>query len=217
MRMMAAIVALLFAPAALAAFKCVDEQGRTHIGETPPEGCAHVLMYELSRSGSVIRRIDPTPTPEQAKAREEENRRRREVEKREAEQQRHDKALLATFASEKEFDVARDRNIEPLTGRIQSAHERIKEIDKRIAQIDENVEFYKSGKNKVKGGAEGEVPQYLVAERERQVKERQGLVANIAANEKEIVAQRERFDRDRKRWLELRSGAIPQPVAERKP
>jgi hypothetical protein len=100
--------------------------------------------------------------------------------------------------------------------RIQSAHERIREIDKRLAQIDESMEFYKSGKGKVKGGAEGEVPQYLVAERERQLKEKQTLVSNISANEKEIVAQRERFDRDKKRWVELRSGLLPQPVADRK-
>jgi hypothetical protein len=214
MRRMAAIVALLFAPAAGAAFKCVDEQGRTFIGETPPEGCAHVMMYEISRSGNIIRRIEPTPTPEQAKAREEENRRRRELERREAEQQRHDKALLATFASEKEFDVARDRNIEPLTGRIRSAQDRITDIDQRLEKIDEEVQLYRSGKRKLVG--DGEVPQHLVAERDRHVKEKQALVSSIAASEKDIVAQRERFDRDKKRWVELRSHIVSQPATERK-
>ena len=216
MRRMAAIVVLLFAPAAGAAFKCVDEQGRTLIGETPPDGCARVMMYETSRSGNVLRRIEPTPTPEQAKVREEQNRVRREAERRAADQERHDKALLATFASEKEFDVARDRNIEPLTGRIHSSRERIKEIDLRLVKLDENEEFYKSGKAKSKTGGEVEVPQYLLAERERHLKERQSLVSSIAASEKEIVAQRERFDRDKKRWVELRSGVLPQPVADRK-
>jgi len=216
MRTMAAIVALLFVSSAGATYKCVDEQGHTLIGETPPDGCAHVMLYEMSRSGNVIRRIEPTPTPEQARQREEESRQRREAEKRAADQERRDKALLATFASEKEFDVARDRNIEPLTGRIRSSQDRIQEIDKRLAKLDESEEFFKSGKAKGKGGAEGEVPHYILAERERHLKEKQALLSSIAASEKEIVAQRERFDRDKKRWVELRSGLVSQPAAERK-
>lgn len=216
MRRMAAIVAMLFAPAAGATYKCVDEQGRTLIGETPPEGCARVMMYEMSQSGTVLRRIEPTPTPEQAKAREEENRLRREAEKRAADLQRRDRALLATFASEKEFDVARERNLEPLAGRIRTAQQRIKEIDQRLAKLAESEEFYKSGHAKGKSGAATEVPQYIVAERERFVKEKQTLVSSIVASEKEMAAQRERFDRDKARWVELRSGLVAQPVVDRK-
>jgi hypothetical protein len=214
MKTIAVIVALLFAPAAGAAFKCVDENGRTFIGETPPEGCARVMMYEISRSGTIIRRIEPTPTPEQRKVREAEELQRRELEKREAERKRHDKALIATFASEKEFDVARERNIEPLMGRIRSAQERVKEIDKRLAQIDEEGENYKAGARK--GAAAREVPRNLVDERERLLKEKHSLAAGVTASEKDIQAQRERFDRDKKRWVELRSGVDSQPVADRK-
>lgn len=214
MKRMAAILVLLFAPAAGATYKCVDEQGHTLFGETPPDGCAHVMLFEMSRSGTIIRRIEPTPTPEQAKAREDEKRQRREAERRAAEEERHDKALLASYASEKEFDVARDRNIEPLNGRIRSAQERIKDVDRRIAKIDEEMEFYKAGKRK--GAGEGQPPQHLVSERERHVKERQALAASIVASEKEIVAQRERFERDKKRWVELRTGVPARPVVERK-
>ena len=61
----------LAAPAAQAAFRCTDEKGRTHIGDTPPPGCANVIMYEVTRGGTVIRKIDPSMTEEQVKAREE--------------------------------------------------------------------------------------------------------------------------------------------------
>ena len=214
MKRSVAIIALLFAPVAGATFKCVDEQGRTQIGDTPPAGCANVVMYEISRSGHIMRRIDPTPTPEQVKARDEKEHQRRETEKREAEERRRDKALLATFASEKEFDVARDRNIEPLNGRIRSAQERMKGIDERMAKIEQDMEFYKSGKSR--SGKEREVPHAIVAEQQRLADEKKTLAANIVANEKEIVAQRERFERDKKRWIELRSGLPAQPVAEKK-
>ena len=213
MRTIAAIVALLFAPLAGAAYKCVDETGKTQIGDTPPAGCAKVVMYEVTPTGRVLRKIDPTPTPEQLKVIEEEQRRKREADKVDAERKRHDMALLATFTSEKEFDVARDRNIEPLTGRINAAQERIKEIDERVAKLNQDMEFYKSGG---KGGKEREVPKFMVSEQERLNKEKQALQAGIAANQKEIVVQRERFEVDKKRWVELRSGQVPRPVADRK-
>ena len=213
MRTIAAIVALLFAPMAGAAYKCVDETGKTQIGDTPPAGCAKVVMYEVTTTGRVLRKIEPTPTPEQLKVLEEEQRRKREADKIAAEHHRRDMALLATFTSEKEFDVARDRNIEPLNGRINAAQERIKEIDQRLAKLRQDMDFYRSGG---KGGQEREVPKFMVAEQDRLTRERQSLEASIGANRKEIEAQRERFEADKKRWVELRSGQVPRPVAERR-
>ena len=212
MRTAALIVALLFTPLAGAAYKCVDERGETQIGDTPPERCANVVIYEISPGGAVIRRIDPTPTAEQLRVREEERKRKAAADKIAADQKRKDVALLSTFASEKEFDTARDRNIEPLNGRIRSARERMKAIDERLAKIDEEMEFYTAGRSK--GAKAVQPPQGLVAEQERLRGEKQALVAGIAAGEKDIVAQRERFEADKKRWLELKAGGTS--IAERK-
>ena len=110
-------LALATLPAA-AAFRCVDEKGRTHIGDTPPPGCANVLMEEVTRGGTVIRKIEPSLTEEQVKARQEAEEKQRIADKAAAEQKRKDTALLSTYANEKEFDVARDRNIEPIKARI---------------------------------------------------------------------------------------------------
>jgi len=202
MKKTALIVALLFVPAAHAAFKCVDERGVTHIGDTPPAGCANVVMFETSPSGHVLRRIEPTPTAEQVRAREEEQRRKMQADKLAGEQRRKDVALLASFASEQEFDTARDRNIEPLASRIRTAQERMKAVDQRLVKIDEEMEFYKAGKKAAK--KEVEVPHLLVAEQERLRNERQTLVASIAGYQKDIESQRTRFDTDKKRWLELK-------------
>src|SRR6186997_3249602 len=99
-------LAALSAPAS-AAFRCVDEKGRTHIGDTPPAGCANVVMYEVTRGGTVIRTIQPTMTEEQVKARADAEEQARVAERAGAEQKRKDMALLSTYANEKEFDVAR--------------------------------------------------------------------------------------------------------------
>src|SRR5262245_31411166 len=94
-------------PAPTAAFRSPDEKGRTHVGDTPPPGCANVVMYEVTKGGTVIRKIDPSLSEDQVKARQEAEEKARLEEKAAAEQKRKDTALLATFANEKEFDVAR--------------------------------------------------------------------------------------------------------------
>jgi uncharacterized protein DUF4124 len=198
------VAVLALAPSANAAYKCVDENGRTQIGDTPPPGCANVPLFEVTPSGTVLRRIEPTPTPEQLKAREEQARHQREVERAAAVQKRKDDALLSTFGSEREFDTARDRNIEPINSRIRSARERIRAVDQRLAKIDEEMEFYTTGKSR---SAKAEVPPNLTAEQERLKREKQGLEASIVGYERDIVAQREKFDTDRKRWLELKAAS----------
>ena len=220
MKKLPLLLLALYAPLAGAAYKCVDERGLTHIGDTPPAGCASVVMYEVTKRGAVIRRIDPTMTDEQAKAKAEADAKRAIADKAAAEQKRKDTALLATYSSDKEFDVVRDRNIEPLTRNIKGAQDRIRDVEKRSKQVDEEMEFYTAGKSKATA-KKAEVPVSLASEKERLVKEKKSLVASIASLEKEIEDTRSKFDNDKRRWVALKAGksdapADP-PVAEAKP
>lgn len=199
------LIALLAATHAGAAYKCRDEKGKTHIGDTPPAGCANVVMYEINRAGQVLRQIDPTLTPEQAKQKEIEDARRREAEKAAAEQKRKDTALLQTFSSEKEFDIVRDRNIEPLRARIRTAQDRIKDVDKRMKEVEEEAEFYKAGKKGGKAARKDETPKSLADERERLKAEKVALGKGIAATEREIEETREKFEADKRRWVTLKT------------
>lgn len=197
------LIAVLTATHAGAAFKCVDERGITHVGDTPPPGCAKVLMYEINRTGQVLREIPPTLTPEQVKQKQIEDAKRREAEKIAAEQKRKDTALLQTFSSEMEFDIVRDRNIEPLRARIRTAQDRIKDVDKRLKEVDEEAEFYTAGK---KRGKKDETPKSLVDERKRLQAEKVTLDKGITGTEKEIEQIREKFEVDKRRWVALKSG-----------
>ena len=193
-----------------AAFKCVDEKGRTYIGDTPPEACAKVVMYEVTRGGQVIRTIQPTLTEEQVKARIEEDERKKEAEKAAFEQKRKDLALLATYSTEAELDVARDRNIEPINARIKLAQERIGDIDKRNKQLDEELEFYKAGKSGKSKGSEGgkksDTGAMLAEEQARLKQEKAQVQKSIASSEKEIADLKAKFEVDKKRWVALKSG-----------
>jgi chromosome segregation ATPase len=219
------LLAALYVPFAGAAYKCTDEKGVTHIGDTPPAGCATVMMYEVSRSGAVIRNIEPTPTPEQLKARLEEESRKKEAEKAAADQKRKDLALLSSYSNEREFDVARDRNIEPLNGRIYNSRDRLKVLDKRLKELDDEMEFYKAGKSKGKSKdgkerAAPEAPAMLVGELARLKHERETINKALGGYDREIAALKAKFDTDKKRWLALKSGAPstppPQPAPEAK-
>jgi len=213
-RVMFAIAAAVWAGGAGAAYKCVDAKGLTHIGDTPPPGCATVVMYEVTPSGKVIRAIEPTPTPEQAKALAEQAAKKREADAKAAELKRRDLALTSTYSSEKEFDVARDRNIEPIKARIGTAQERILQVDKRQKTLGEEMEFYKAGKSKGKGK---EMPPSMVEEHARLEKERATLQSNIAGYEKEIEQVKVKYDTDKKRWVELKGGGTSAKTADTAP
>jgi Domain of unknown function (DUF4124) len=184
-------------------FKCVDDKGVTLYGDTMPPQCATKPVTEMSGQGRVRKNYERPLTAEQIKAREEETTRKKEEEKLAAEQKRRDSALLATYGSEKEIDITRDRSLGQIDARVSSANQRIKEIDKRVEKLQNEMEFYKAGKSK-KGPAK-EPPIQLVNDLERAGNERTALEASIRKMEEEKAKMRERFDNEKARWKELKT------------
>ena len=214
------LMAALAVPAAQGAYRCTDAKGVTHVGDTPPAACAKIPMQEVTKTGKILRTIEPSLTEEEAAAREEADEKRRAEEKTAAEQKRKDLALLATYASDKEFDVARDRNVEPLEGRIKSSQDRSKDLDKRIKELQEEMEFYKAGKGKDKKGAKGSsIPPQLQQDMDAAIAEKAQMGKNVIQFEKEIVEINAKFDADKKRWLQLKGrkpGEEDKPAAKKK-
>src|SRR6185436_2671347 len=135
----AALVALLVvAPAAHAAFKCVDEKGKSHFQDTPPAACGNVVIYEVNASGSVIRKIEPSASGGAAAAA-----KNVDADRRAAEQKRRDRALLNSYSSASEFDVARDRNLEIINSRLEGTKTRLEVVEKREAELKAAVASYK--------------------------------------------------------------------------
>jgi preprotein translocase subunit SecD len=211
------LAALLYIPVAGAEYKCVDSKGITHVGDTPPAGCADVPLYEISKSGRILQKIDATPTPEQLKLRLEEADRKKEAEKQAHEQKRKDLALLNTYSTEREVDVARDRNVEPIVARIRSAEERLRVVEKREKQLNDELEFYKAGQSKSAKGRDDatrreEAPPALVFEAERIRREKETLTKGIVTHGKEIEALKAKYDSDKQRWVALKTGLVAKPI-----
>lgn len=211
MKKLLIVAAVLFIPAAGAAYKCVDEKGITRIGDTPPPECEHVPMYEMGPTGAVRRKIDPTPTPEQLKTRLEEQEKAKEAEHAASEQKRKDMALLASYSDAKEFDVARDRNIDPIAGRLRNAKERLQEVEKGIKNLNDEMDFYKSGKSVKASGKVNDPPPVLVANLDRAQSEKVTLEKSIVSYQKQIEEMKVKYDTDKKRWIALKTGTVERP------
>src|SRR3954454_19842754 len=93
-------------------FRCVGADGKKYYGNTIPQQCYGRLVEQLNSQGMVIKRIDPdakalSEKEMEAKAQEKLERDKRESASRES--PRRDRALLATYTSEKDIEEQRGR------------------------------------------------------------------------------------------------------------
>lgn len=176
---------------ASAAFKCTDEKGRVHFGETPPDACANVVTYELGRSGSVIRKIEPTAAKVDDTA---ERQKAADDEKSAGVRKRRDQMLLDSYGSEREIDAARDRNVDMLKNRLSTAKTNAQKAQQRQQEVQRLVDS--------KGRA---APDALAADLARANKDRSAADAAVLHIEKDLADTQARFAADRARWVELRA------------
>jgi len=175
--------------------KWVDERGVTHYGDTIPPQYVNQGSTEMSPQGIVVKKNERAMTLEERKALEEERVRQQEAQQKDMEQQRRDKALLNTYTSEKEIDLARDRNMQQAEVQTKSAELRLKQVDERLARLRRQAEgASKSGKP---------VPADLqqdIADAER---ETQHLRESIQQKKKDMDAIRLKFETDKQRFRDL--------------
>lgn len=192
------ILMLLSFPAAAKMYKWVDENGKTHFGDTIPPQYAKQGNIELNKKGMAVKQTDAAMTPEQRKAKEEEEAQKKEEERKKEEQKRRDSALLNTYTTDKEIDLVRDRNLQQGTLQIQGMELRIKQIQPRLNEARKKAEAIKaSGKP---------LPVYLQQEVQETEKEMQHLQDMVKQRRQEMETVRTRFEDDKKRFRELRQG-----------
>ncbi|MEW6133813.1 MAG: DUF4124 domain-containing protein [Pseudomonadota bacterium] len=182
-------------PAQAKMYKWVDAQGKVHYTDTPPPESAKQGNAELSKTGNVIRKTESAEERQKRLAAEAEAAARQ----REAEDQaRKDRALLATYTTEEEIDLARDRAIEQRGLAIKSAQARMKLIEPGMKDLEAKVkEASKSGKP---------VPAYLQQLYDAKRAEMEEVQRIIKTNEEAIEAARQRYEAEKQRFRELTAG-----------
>jgi len=192
----AAVCALLVAPSAPAAtYKWVDENGKVHYGDKLPPEQVNKGSVQLDKNAVPIKRIEPAPTPEQRRAKAEEEARQKELARERELTDRRDRALLATYTTESEIDLARKRALATIDAQVQSSTAYSATLNKRKAELDRQVK------------ALGDKPIGPALERELASVngELQKQADLIAQKQKEIVAVNAKYDADKARWADLRA------------
>ena len=187
-------------------YKWVDDKGKVHYGDTiPPEYAKQGNAQLDKRRGG--EKTNAALTPEQIKARDEAEAKEKADKAAAAEQQRRDKALLATYTDFKEIDLALQRNLGQVDVQIKSNELRIKSIQGRL-----------DGLKKQKAGfvqREKPVPPDINSDIKKTEEEMGRFRGNITNLEKEKESMRSRFGADKVRFRELKglpSEAVATPA-----
>ena len=192
--LVAGVVALSTVGAARAAtYKWVDEKGVVHYTDKMPPDQVDKATTELSKQGVTVNKTDKAPTPEQRRAKEQEAERAKEAAKSQEETVRRDRALVASYTSEAEIDLARNRSLQTINNVILSSQAFSEQLNKRKVDVEaKKVEL--QGK-----------PAVAVLDRELE-----SIDAELS-RQTELIAQKTRetavitakYDADKQRWREL--------------
>jgi len=204
---MAAVLAS-FTAGAQQIIKCVGKDGKTYVGSTLPPQCAGQATDQMNKQGQVVKRTEAMLTPEQRAAREAEDKVRKEKEaeaaRKEKEETRKNKALLSTYASEKDIEIARGRALGDNEKAVKQTQDKIAQIEKAGAALKKELEFY-TGKNKP--------PVKLTQDIQTNEIDRKAQLELMAAKKKEVDGINARYDEDKRRYLELTKGPAAAPAA----
>lgn len=172
-------------------FKWKDAQGVTHYGDTMPPQAAGRATTEISKRGMVIKQTPAALTPEQRLSNEAQQAQAAKEKQLQTEQKRHDAALLNTYTTPAEIDLARDRNLEQSKLVIDGTNSRIAPLQAKQAKLIQQS----GGRIPVKGP--------LAAEYASNEKRIDDLKAILAQKNKEMADIRSRFEADKARFIQL--------------
>jgi hypothetical protein len=193
---MLAAAAIALAPSAArgATYKWVDEKGVIHYTDKMPPEAINKGNVELNKQGVTVRKTEPAPTPEQLRAKQQEEARQKELQKQRDEQARRDRALLSSYTSEAEIDLARNRSLRTIESVVQSS----KAYGEQLARRKAGIEARRKAEY-----ADKPMPAALERELETINAELAKQEDLLMLKQKEVVAVNAKYDADKNRWREL--------------
>jgi len=195
----AAAFCIVAGTARAALYKWVDEKGVVHYTDKVPPEAVDKARIELNKEGIPIKRTDKALTPEQKRAIEQDAERAKETARANEELARRDRALVSSYTSEAEIDLARNRSLQTINNVILSSQAFSEQLNKRKVDVEaKKVEL--QGK-----------PAVAVLDRELE-----SIDAELS-RQSELIAQKTRetavitakYDADKQRWRELVAAKAP--------
>lgn len=192
---LAGAVALLLAPlpAVATMYKWVDEKGVVHYSDKMPPEAVNKGSTQLNPQGIPIKKVDPATAPEALKAREAEQERQKEAARQQEDTARRDRALLDSYTTEADIDLARARAVRTVEDTLQSAASYRAQLQKRkVALLERKASF---GAKPVPPDIDRDLAA-IDAELARD--------ATVAAQKsKQLEEIKARYDADKLRWRQL--------------
>ena len=194
------VAGLALAPLAAEAqsYRCTGKDGKKYYGQSVPPACLGMPVEQLNSQGLVTRRFDAAASAaerEKKLADEEERKKREAVTKEEG---RRNRALLATYTSEKDIDNARARALKENEAAVTEIQRRIDALKKRQDTLTKELDFFQ-GKNKPPAKLNDDI-----RNTDFDIKTQEDL---MAAKKKEVALINSRYDDDKKRYSELTKAA----------
>ena len=190
----------LLAPLAAEAqsYRCTGKDGKKYYGSAVPPQCLGMPVEQMNAQGMVVKRFDAAASAAEREKKlvEDEERKKREAVSKE--EGRRNRALLATYTSEKDIDQARARALKDNEGAVKDIEKRIGGLKKRQEELKKELDFF-SGKNKPPANLAADLRNV-----EFDVETQEDLMAK---KKKEVDQINARYDEDKKRYNELTKGA----------
>lgn len=189
-------------------FYCCQDasNGRRVCSDTLPDQCRGRPYRVLDSGGNVIKEVGPPLTPEEKAQQVLENQRKKQLEEAAREQQRKDQALLDTYATPQDIDLAQRKAENDLNLAIAATQAKIDNATKNRKKLADEAEFYK------KKRLPPELEKNLRAV-EHEIKVEQEL---LDVKKRDMETIRNKYEADRKRYQELTGrrspGAPAKPV-----
>ncbi|HVP08507.1 MAG TPA: hypothetical protein VMT02_03215 [Burkholderiales bacterium] len=172
-----AALAMLPAVALAQSYRCVGADGKKYYGQAVPPQCVGQPVEQLDSRGVVVKRIDAVRSAEDRAKQEAEEAERKKQAAAAKEQSRKDNALLSSYTSEQDIEIARSRALE-------GSQRAAKDLEQSIAAL------------KKRRGAPSADTRAIDADLKTQE-------AALAARQKDMTAINARYDEDKKRYIEI--------------
>lgn len=179
-------------------YKWVDDKGVTHYGEVIPPEYSNKSNALLSDQGRLIKKNEEINIKDQRANEEDETKKRIDNEAK-LEQSRKDKALQNTFSSEKEIDLARDRNLHQVESLISSIQSLQQAALARLKSYQQEAEERKRAGKKLPASLQADI-----TERENKLAK---LQLDLVKAQEKAAAVKASYESDKMRFRELSGSA----------
>jgi len=172
---------------------CDDNDGKQVCSDVLPKQCYGRAYREINPQGVTVRRTDAPMTAEQRAVKEAEAKRAKEEEIKRLDEDRKNRALLATYASEKDIDNVRNRAVADIQRTIKAAQDKQAELAELKEKLDAEAEFYRKKP----------MPHQLQAQIRDNDADMKSQQKAIDSKQKEIESLKARYEAEKQRYLEL--------------